>query len=240
METADKKPECVGECRAFVTCKSWLDGKLLEDFTMELEGVGLKSHRQVDPLYDSTGQVMGFAMHQITYELTGKLVEPEHPAYPWFNHSSANNNSHVYDGKVYRVPRTAGGMKFQAEPKSVEQLEKEMYDWVAGNKDYHDGAIDAYKAQVLDQIKKEMADLETLKQTVQGLELSPEVVKKFVQLIDRYSGNLKFLTKYSAATPGRLGIRNGKVVDLGAENNKDGEYLVEKWNEAVEKGQTSL
>jgi len=50
------------------------------------------------------------------------------------------------------------GPQFIQQSKTVEDLEKEMYDWVVGNEDWHDKIINAYKREVVAKFEKEKAE----------------------------------------------------------------------------------
>ena len=121
--------------------------------------------------------------------------------------------------------------------KSIEELEQEMRDWVEGKQDWHDKVIQDYRSRLFSWYQKEiswMKDFET------GLpNITPEDSAEWkTNLIKHFQQEAERLVKYSQTTPGRLGIKDGKVVDLGPEHNLDGEYLVDKWNEAVQKKAT--
>jgi hypothetical protein len=50
------------------------------------------------------------------------------------------------------------GVQYVLQTKSVEDLEKEMYDWVAGKDDWHDQFVKDYKNQIISRYQKERED----------------------------------------------------------------------------------
>jgi len=52
------------------------------------------------------------------------------------------------------------GPKYIQRTKSVEDLEKEMYDWVTGREDWHDKTVREYKEQVIAKYEQEKAEAE--------------------------------------------------------------------------------
>ncbi|MFA6234108.1 MAG: hypothetical protein WC824_07980 [Bacteroidota bacterium] len=168
-----------------VTIKTWdTEGKILCDWTFGLEKFNITQNKPIEPIYGLDGKIGKWLIGQVSIEISGKIVDPDHSTFPF------------EDVVKSFVPTEE--MK-ACSTKSVEELEQEMVDWVSGNKDAHDEIIESLKKQSLQNVQKKIDQLETEK-------------KAMLDRYNSAIWKEKILSRHTNPDPGVLKVEEGKIV----------------------------
>jgi len=190
--------------RAVVTYQAWdTEGTPLADppIVFELEGSHLSQYRSVEPIYGPDGKVAELLIGATLLNITGRVIDPAHPT-P--HRVPVVPGPSLADLPPEPGPEFTEAVKEEGTPipvKSIEDLEREMQDWVRGVKDEHDLAVEALKGQHIPVLEQRLAALEQTKKTL-------------VARYDSAIAQVQVVLRHARpADPGGLTVEDGKVVD---------------------------